>query len=73
MKMVAGREEDMAIVECEDAQHMVKKAKAKAKAFTDFHQELLTHWATDTSRILGQVIFSPPSPSVPAPSSTPKT
>lgn len=62
MKMVAGREEDMAIVECEDAQHMVKKAKAKAKAkaFTDFHQELLTHWATDTSPILAQVIFSPP-------------
>ena len=60
MKVAAGREGDRAIAEREDAHKMVKKAEGKVMAFADFHRELLTHWAADTSRILGQVIFSPP-------------
>jgi hypothetical protein len=57
---VAGREDDGAIAEREDAQSVLKRAEAKVKALTVFHRELSTHWATDNGRILGHVIFSPP-------------
>jgi hypothetical protein len=60
IEKVMGREDDGAIAEREDAQSMLKKAEANVKALTAFHQELSTHWATDKSRILGHVIFSPP-------------
>ena len=57
---LVGREDNWAILEREDAESGLKKAEAKATALTAFHQELSTHWATDDSRILGHVIFSPP-------------
>jgi len=43
-----------------DAKFRVKDARARARALTDFHQELLANWATDESRILGHVVYSPP-------------
>jgi hypothetical protein len=58
-KMV-DREECIAIRTRKDAQNMVQRAEEKAKTLTDFHRELSTHWATDMSRILDHVIFSPP-------------
>ncbi|KAN0109281.1 hypothetical protein V8E52_009465 [Russula decolorans] len=60
MEIVVGRDDDGAIAQREDAQSMSKKAEAKAKALAAFHRELSMHWATDNSRILGHVIFSPP-------------
>jgi hypothetical protein len=57
---VAGREDARAIEERKDGQKELGRAKESATALPDFHQELSTHWATDSSRILGHVIFSPP-------------
>ena len=43
-----------------DAKLEVKKAKARAEALTDFYRILSGRWATDMSRTLGHVIYSPP-------------
>jgi hypothetical protein len=55
-----GREDSVAVKEREDAQEEVKKAGDKKEALRDFHLELEENWATESSRILGHVIFSPP-------------
>src|SRR5258708_2217103 len=60
IKEVAGSEEGGDILEHEHAQRMLKLAEGKVKGLNAFYQELLMHWATDDSRILGHVIFSPP-------------
>ncbi|KAH9053062.1 hypothetical protein EDB87DRAFT_1676932 [Lactarius vividus] len=44
----------------EAAQRDLDKAEASVVALTAFHHELSTHWATEQSRVLGHVIFSPP-------------
>lgn len=43
-----------------DAEFRVKMARARAAALRDFQLDLLVSWATDESRILGHVIYSPP-------------
>ena len=60
MAIMAGREDDIAIAACEDAQNIMKNVEAKAKVFIDFHNQLSTAWATDASCIIGHILFSPP-------------
>jgi hypothetical protein len=57
---VAGRDDEAARNEREDAQSLLGRAEASVAALTAFHHELSTHWATEQSRVLGHVIFSPP-------------
>jgi len=44
----------------EDARNELKKAEREIEGLTTFRKELLAHWSTGESRILGHVIFSPP-------------
>jgi len=57
---VVGQEDAVSRAIREDAELEVKKAKARVEALSDFHRKLSAHWATDKSRILGHVIYSPP-------------
>jgi len=57
---IAGKEDAMSRMIREDAELEIKKAKRRAEGLTDFHRKLSAHWATDKSRILGHVIYSPP-------------
>ncbi|KAH9047194.1 hypothetical protein EDB84DRAFT_524333 [Lactarius hengduanensis] len=72
IETVAGRDDEKAKEKRKDAQRELDKAEANVVTLTALHHEVSTHWATEESRILGHVIFSPPSPSVLAPSSIPK-
>ena len=60
MEKMAGRDDEIAIAACEDARNIMKRAEATAKVLSDFHRQLSTAWATDDSRSIGHVIFSPP-------------
>ena len=57
---VVGRAGEAAKKEREASQSLVDRAEANVKALTAFRHELSTHWATEQSRVLGHVIFSPP-------------
>ena len=60
MALMAGREDDEAVVAREDAQNVIKNAEAKVKVLTDFHKLLSKDWSADASRIIGCVTYSPP-------------
>ena len=72
-KRFAGRTDDMSVRGHKDAESAIDRAKETQTALTSLHDELATHWAGDDNRVLGQVIFSPPSLLVLAPGSTPGT
>ncbi|KAH9017748.1 hypothetical protein EDB83DRAFT_183145 [Lactarius deliciosus] len=60
IETVAGRDDKEAEKERKAAQRKLDEAEASVAALTAFHHEVSTHWATEESRILGHVIFSPP-------------
>ncbi|KAH9051592.1 hypothetical protein EDB83DRAFT_2226108 [Lactarius deliciosus] len=60
IETVAGRDDEKAEKERKAAQRKLDEAEASVVALTAFHHEVSTHWATEESRILGHVIFSPP-------------
>lgn len=37
-----------------------EQAEKAAEVFTEYREELLKHWATDDSRVLGHVLYTPP-------------
>ncbi|KAH8981224.1 hypothetical protein EDB86DRAFT_447202 [Lactarius hatsudake] len=59
MESKAGRD-DAKAKEDHEAQRQLDKAEASVVALTAFYHEVSTHWATEESRVLGHVIFSPP-------------
>ena len=60
IEKVVGRDDKAGKKWGEAAQRLLDGAEANVKALTAFRHELSTHWATDQSRVLGHVIFSPP-------------
>jgi hypothetical protein len=57
---IVGREDAASNMARVDAELEVKKANARAEVLTEFHRKLSANWATDHSRILGHIIYSPP-------------
>ncbi|TFK63246.1 hypothetical protein BDN72DRAFT_964022 [Pluteus cervinus] len=55
-----GKGDDESIKQDRHAERDLEEAKEKAESFAAFSTELSTHWATEDSRILGHVVFSPP-------------
>jgi len=64
---VRGQEDAVSKAIREDAELEEKKAEARAETLTEFYWILSGRWSTDRSRLLGHVIYSPPSPSMLAP------
>ncbi|KAH9020308.1 hypothetical protein EDB85DRAFT_531516 [Lactarius pseudohatsudake] len=60
IETVAGKDDEKAKKKRKDAQRELDKAEANVVTLTALHHEVSTHWATEESRILGHVIFSPP-------------
>ncbi|KAK0207623.1 hypothetical protein IW262DRAFT_1281921 [Armillaria fumosa] len=60
IQRVEGRDDEKANTERKKAQGLWEEAEVNVKALAVFQQELLSQWATEESRILGHVLFSPP-------------
>ena len=67
IKAVEGRNDEKGNKEREKAQSQLNEAKEARNALEAFKNDVEKNWATTDSRILGHVVYSLPSSSVPAP------
>ncbi|KAF8267033.1 hypothetical protein EI94DRAFT_1786628, partial [Lactarius quietus] len=60
IRELEGKDDPAAKKERERAHAELDKAMKAMKKLRNFHQDILSHWATAESRVLGHVILSPP-------------